>query len=89
MFWKTTSESILPVKKVMREDGELLLKCPHCGEIRGVWDDGDAIGGMYQDNLCDGHYEIDDDVIFVNSVSILEKESCVKDTEEEEEYEEN
>lgn len=88
MFWKTESKYILPVKKVMREDGELLLKCPHCGEIRGVYDDEDAIGSQYQDNLCDGHYEIDDDVVFVHSVSILEKESCTKgEIEENEDWE--
>ena len=85
MFWKSESKYILPVKKAMREDGELLLKCPHCGEIRGVYDDEDAIGGMYQDNLCDGHYEIDDDVVFVHSVSILEKEPCTKAKIEEDE----
>ena len=56
---KTTSLEIKPVTKLMRADGELLLKCPHCESIRGVEDEGDEVhGAQYQDNLCDGWYEI-------------------------------
>lgn len=78
---KTESDAILPVNKLFWVSGEYYLKCPHCGRIRGVNDEtgrfGDMLGGQYQDNLCDGHYEISMDANRVSSMDAIESEPCV------------
>ena len=74
-FEKTESTEIKPVTKLMRDDGEFLLKCPHCGRIRGInddFEDGEEVyGEQYQDNLCDGWYEISHNAVMVNDVEDL------------------
>ncbi len=57
------SNSILNVEAVFddKDSNEWILVCPHCGEVRGIEKEGSLSnlqGEQYQDNLCDGWYEI-------------------------------
>ena len=73
---KTTSQEILLITKVFddKQENEYLLKCPHCGTIRGADKEGslqDLGGAQYQDNICNGWYEISPDAVTVNDIEEL------------------
>lgn len=75
-FEKTTSDEILPLTKFYRDRraGEILYKCPHCGNIRGMdieYEHDDFVGSQFQDNLCDGHSEVSEQHSFVKDVDDL------------------
>ena len=76
MWQKTESLEILSVDKVYDEkrEREFLLKCPHCGHVRGI-DKEDTLKGLggeqYQDNLCNGWYEISRDAKLVTNIEEL------------------
>jgi hypothetical protein len=77
MFEKTQSLEILAVKHVYndKQDNSFLIKCPHCENIRGIHKEDSLrnLGGeQYQDNLCDGWYEISREAKFISSVEKLE-----------------
>ncbi|MEA5357340.1 hypothetical protein VB319_25765 [Vibrio parahaemolyticus] len=92
-FEKTDSNEILPVTVLFKEDGEFILKCPHCGVNRTVQSESgsfsDIKGEIYEDNLCTGSFEISYDAKLVNDISIVEDQPFdldpFKDEEEEEE----
>lgn len=75
MTEKTASDEILMVRKFFAENDEFLLKCPHCGRIRGIENEtgdlDDLIGAQYEDNLCGGTYEVDDNPFLVRDVEKL------------------
>lgn len=76
-FEKTTSRSILPVTAVYRDGNEFLLTCPHCGHRRGIEaSEGliDVVGEQFQDNLCDGWFEITDEVNVVADIDVLDEQ---------------
>lgn len=73
---KTKSLEILTVSKVFddKQANEFLVKCPHCENVRGVEKEASlhGLGGeQYQDNLCDGWYEISPEAKIVDSVEKL------------------
>jgi len=73
---KTKSLEILPVNKVFNDEqqNEFLVKCPHCKNIRGIDKEGSLrnLGGeQYQDNLCDGWYELSPNAKIVNTIEEL------------------
>jgi hypothetical protein len=76
MTQKTESLEILPVSKVFddHDDHEYLVKCPHCERIRGVEKEASLsahFGEQYQDNLCDGWFEIAEGATLVRDVEDL------------------
>lgn len=74
-FEKKESDEIKPVIKFFKDGDEFLHKCPHCSRIRGIENEFGTIealtGEQYQDNLCDGLYEISRDAVMVNAVEDL------------------
>lgn len=78
---KTDSLDILPVTLLFAEGDELLLKCPHCGSTRGIENDFNGLnnvkGEQYQDNLCDGWYEISFDAKLAKNISEIESQPCL------------
>ena len=79
MFEKTESKEILIVTKAVnyKQENEFLVKCPHCNNIRGIdkADGSDSLrwlgGEQFQDNLCDGWYEISREACLVDDVEKL------------------
>jgi hypothetical protein len=71
-FEKTQSDEIKPVSKFFIESNEFLFTCPHCKSIRGIDNELGVIeklaGEQYQDNLCDGWFEVDQNPIIVNDI---------------------
>lgn len=73
---KATDE-ILLVKKFFRDrdENEILLKCPHCESLRSIEgdleDEDDFEGSQFEDNLCGGTYEIDENPIFIKNIDDL------------------
>lgn len=74
-FKKTTSNEIKPVVKFFKDSDEFLLKCPHCDSIRGISDEFGSIkklsGEQYQDNLCNGWYEISNTPLLIDNIDNL------------------
>jgi hypothetical protein len=57
-----------------KHENEFLFKCPHCDNVRGIEKEDSLrnLGGeQYQDNLCDGWYEISRKATFVETVKDL------------------
>lgn len=73
------SNKILSVEAVFDDKGlsEWLVVCPHCGHIRGIEKEGSLSnlqGEQYQDNLCDGWYEISNNAtVSIKTVEQLHK----------------
>ncbi len=73
----TASDEILIVTKLYRDrnEGEILLKCPHCARIIGLnGDEEDEIdfeGAQFEDNICKGTFEIGDNPVFIKDVDAL------------------
>lgn len=74
-FEKTKSDEIKPVARFFKEGGEFLLKCPHCKAIRGINNEFGSInklsGEQYQDNLCNGWFEVNRNPIIVHDLGKL------------------
>lgn len=72
---KTESKAILKVSLVFKDDGEFLLKCPHCARIRGICDEfgtlSSLVGEQYQCD-CDGWFEIGSGVSLTSVFSEVE-----------------
>ncbi|PSV00486.1 hypothetical protein [Photobacterium kishitanii] len=86
MFQTTTSKYILPVTVLIRDKDEFLLKCPHCGRIRGIPHETgslhDVVGESYEDNLCSGSFEISYDAQLVTDIAMVEMQPCTFDSDD-------
>ncbi|MGR5366952.1 hypothetical protein [Photobacterium damselae] len=75
---KTKSKAILKVNLFLRDGGELLFKCPHCGNIRGI-DEEDGLqtldGEQYQCG-CDGWFEVDANARLTKNIEDIENVPC-------------
>lgn len=75
-------DQILPIKRISREAGDYIVKCPHCGKVISV--EGDDLSEMkdakeqYQHTVrtwvggrtvgCGGWFEITDDTRYVKEL---------------------
>lgn len=64
------TDEILEVERISREDGDYIVRCPHCGRVMGIeGDDISEMGGeQYQDRICGGWMEVSHDAHYVRTL---------------------
>ena len=67
---QTVTDEIKRVRRVSKDGGDYIVKCPHCRRIMGVEgnDLSEILGEQYHDSICGGWLEIDHGATFVREL---------------------
>lgn len=67
---RTATDEIKTVRRVSKDWGDYIVKCPHCGQIIGIEgeDISDVRGEQYKHFTCGGWLQVDHGARFVREL---------------------